>query len=782
MSQGRHTKHKHRVGTRDKGRNTGHKYVSESHLTDPSAHVHIRTIPAPDRTVKSDSQVLPRGFSVAVNEGGPRSRAYAYFPAPPASMVDPNAVTFASKLRGSAPAAMGVNGEGGSNIAAGAAAEGYLSAHNRLPNTIAPGHHVPRGAPSPLSLLPTGAPAKVVFTPRSASSSIRAPVDAVPSLIQRFGSPTPTDTQKIDATGGKDGPEESVDITQKLAREKEEEEEKNYAIQPATWSQVHKAVKQAEKRVIEANISSMLSKPSRFLDTPLDAPRLEQPTPHQMAPPGILQSSKETTTDGFYLGSAALGGTEVIDCPDHMRFPPPIDTSGRRGGISLGSNSRLVSSTELRFTGRRYRAKERWYEAPVHSLSMSNTLQSPYADCDKRPACLTVGVPADTCPESEDPYMCNEGERQKFYNMANRNSLIHRIETLDLSQRNPVNFEVAFNPETHKQSFDHPEFHDGVFTINGTGTWGVHNIDMVRRSPIRHGFDQNLEILGQRYPNSRWYAIDLNHFRWSQPGIARVRVFGEGEKARLTIQSSGEKDVNPLLLPYRNFKHPGTHEVLGVFSVLFKNWLPYKSKDKEDNYFSRIPKGDPGLTAPNTRTTYLPPDEDPMFEKNLRDYLEERKMGPEFYPIGGFPSYLGNPRPDGNWPSENLKGRSRYQDYVMLPTRFVNREMSLVEIMKRQPSTPLRSRGTYPPGLMPPFGSPPRVREAAYGSVSPGSQAGIDYDGIMGPAGPTLFENTPDRFPTKIRGQQHDIQYGMDRISAGMVEMGMFARVPGRMN
>jgi len=338
-----------------------HKYSTESHLSDPgAAYAHIRTIPAPDCSYKGERQPLPRGFSISANEGATRRRVI--LPASkPASNLDPNQVTFASKLReGIAPQPPLPVIEPENRPVFGVMSDG-VSLQKRPPAISSDGARVPLGTTSPFVLRsgtsspvePPSAsrPQKVVFAPRSTPSLRNPSAETVSSLMQQYGLQKaighPQNGNEEDISTIQEKPQDPVTIhnvglDQNVDQgiQNQNSEERRSVINSEFWAQVNMPVER------ERDITT-IDRSQQHLQESQEARRVEYASEStsrgpvensQQASPQDPQNPHEPsdmTSPGFYQFAAGKptfgsGTPEAL-----MMGIPPVDNSGRRGGISL---------------------------------------------------------------------------------------------------------------------------------------------------------------------------------------------------------------------------------------------------------------------------------------------------------------------------------------------------------------------------------------------------------------------------------------------------------------
>ncbi|KAF8242520.1 hypothetical protein K440DRAFT_638957 [Wilcoxina mikolae CBS 423.85] len=775
MSLRRHAKHSNRTGTRDKSRNTMHKYSTESHLSDPgSAYAHIRTIPAPDRTYNGERQPLPRGFSISANEG---AAGRPIIPAPkPASSLDPNQVTFASKLReGIVPQPPPSISEPENRPVFGATADG-MSVQKRPPAIPTDGARVPQGTTSPLALRSDSAspvephcvsrPQKVVFAPRSTSSLRHASGETVSSLMQQYG------LQKV-IDHPQNGNEEAISATQEELHDpvsthnvrqgqdvdqeiqNQQAEERRSAIHSEFWAQVNMPVERerdiatidgTQQRLQESQVHRAGYDPQHSESTSLryveNVPQAFPHNPHNphqqsdMAPPDLLQFA------GGQLGERlpfAAGTTGAL-----LMGIPPVDNSGRRGGISLPpvqTSERAVinappiggasgqtggghSVTQPKQPILGYAYEDEPYDIKLHQLSHHNVL--PEVSERHPPMAVAVGTNPYELQEGHD---LKDADRQRIYNTTLRNSLVHRLETLQLCKINPHDFDANFNASAHQKAFLHHNLGErfkGLNDIGGSGPWGRHDLqDVIGSDLFMKSFD--LDALRPSPPEGN--TADPNAPKVSDDtGKTTVRCYDNIQKAKLVDQMKRYEEgklplpnglYNPQLLPYRIRSLPEGFESEAVFATACTRLREYmksrkssKSLTSEDppDYFERVPRCDLGLTVREiyTRGASLamapkaPARRDPAAE-NTSVARNRLNFVPAGYAVGFHP---------GDVPLQ----QAGPMQWAMDPNiRHEPRGVDIMDIVQTQLRRSIQRQGLPPPGPPP----PPTNR--------PGSRLGLDF-------------------------------------------------------
>jgi hypothetical protein len=314
------------------------KYVTESHMSDPAQHAHIRTIPAPDThrnswrdrdKEKEERRSAPRGLAVSADEGA-SSRSRVQAPATKINTASTQQDTFASKLRG--PPAEPEN-----RPSSAAPPHQPVTIQKRPPpltlvsNSMAPVRSPPPPVTSPDPAAPK--PSKVVFAPRSIRSSAGETVN-VSHLMREYGlQATPAPQSVVDETDNSTTQEEVKNpggfkthrpqnsATTRSLNQMLERVEKSAAT-GGTWSP-SAAIMTMENK---PGIADKYDAGSAGLSRPIDRPSYS-PNSTVSSPPGLLQSPPREQRVPLSL---------VEDFRRiQLQQPPPVDMSGRRGGISF---------------------------------------------------------------------------------------------------------------------------------------------------------------------------------------------------------------------------------------------------------------------------------------------------------------------------------------------------------------------------------------------------------------------------------------------------------------
>ncbi|KAI5812872.1 hypothetical protein BZA77DRAFT_296528 [Pyronema omphalodes] len=480
--------------TRDKNRNTMHKYKSEVHLSDPSStYSHIRIIPAPDRTSQEEKQAPPGSFVLASANATPKV---------PALAGEPGQVTFASKLKASIndsvldaePDSRPIFGDIGTRPnRKGHQTSGSTSNFNnfRTENSSTTNSNPNASLRS----------AKVVFAPRN----VKQP-ESVGALMQQYG---------IRKDGnGQEQPLQGPNITAKgfqaNGTAKQTHSQENISQHPSLSSQ-HQRKTTTEKQMWAPAKSQFLKENQ----TP-DSKEAMKKQLHDLAD----KHQENVSMPGSHLVSPLSTGSRspTENGVHRSNIPqPPVDYSGRRGGISFSTpsnNSRVVTPTgptAMSFhgipTGPASQTQQNSHESldgtptakPVPKVHLPSGIppQGPKSYIAQRyntPESKVVEMPAvkknAPFPASwsflpEDTYVGSELEakdNERIYKMKNRNNILHRLETLQLastSNETAVNFPSTIRLGTfpHHSLAAQPsraiinnKNHYGLSCLNGGGT------------------------------------------------------------------------------------------------------------------------------------------------------------------------------------------------------------------------------------------------------------------------------------------------------------------------
>jgi hypothetical protein len=297
-----------------------------------------------------------------------------------------------------------------------------------------------------------------------------------------------------------------------------------------------------------------------------------------------------------------------------------------------------------------------------------------------------------------------EIDNHRLYKTNTRKSIIHRLETLDLANRNPSDFEVNYDVNIHSQEFRYNQKANTLNGIDGTGPWGNHTLHDVRQSSLQSVLD--VEILrpqlcmhvdGDLKDSSNTSKVN----EYYDTSKVRIRILSDGEKARLAQHECQEEGVlNPTILPYAAADIPQVLQAETVLGEAYKNLLEYslhpmapiasKYTGPKPSYFERIPLGDPGLSSSSLffahQKTYIEPAK--------RDVREEHRFLRESF----LKMAQGNFAPHHpQFPKGGLR---------LLPTGELRKEADLQTIVERQEQQKKKRldgmvKGSFPPGLVP---------------------------------------------------------------------------------
>jgi hypothetical protein len=311
------------------------KYLTESHMSDPAKHAHIKTIPAPDtdrssyrdnEKEKEERRSAPRGFAVAANEGA-SIRVQA--PTTKINTASTQQDTFASKLRGRP-----VEPENRPNSAA--SSQQPVTIQKRPPPLTLVSNTVPVTSTTPPVISSDSAaakPSKVVFAPRSIRPSTGEAVN-VSHLMQEYGlKVAPAPQSVVDANDNSTTQEEQKNpggfkthrsqnsATTRSLNQMLERVEKSAATGSA-WNQARATPAMENK----PGVMDQYDARSAGHPRPIDQPKYPLKSTLS-SPPGLPQSPPREQRAPMSL---------VEDFRRlQLQQPPPIDMSGRRGGISL---------------------------------------------------------------------------------------------------------------------------------------------------------------------------------------------------------------------------------------------------------------------------------------------------------------------------------------------------------------------------------------------------------------------------------------------------------------
>jgi len=289
-----------------------HNMYAESHTTDvANMHSHIRVIPAPDRNASNSSL----GQSVPANSHAPTQTQILL--RRPASLTDPKQVTFASKLKAAtqdenSPIAA-PKSAGKKALAAGGAGAAKVLLAKQVPPAQG-------GAPlldgSGRTAASAPKPSKLVFATRSSAHSLRASSNGstAPSSTQRYGSRSRLAMDLQSDEDDDEGERVTVDAGG----------QNNFL---DCSSGAGTVTKNGGSSAIPSNLSGYRPKPSE--DTGELSP-IQYAHDNTMAPPGIRRTSRERQEEIDAVNEGRYGERLFS-----VQLPPPIDLSGRRGGISF---------------------------------------------------------------------------------------------------------------------------------------------------------------------------------------------------------------------------------------------------------------------------------------------------------------------------------------------------------------------------------------------------------------------------------------------------------------
>jgi hypothetical protein len=347
----RHAKRAGHIGTRDKSRNTMHKYLTESHLTDPAQHAHIRTIPAPDtnrhwrdKDRERGERRAPHNFSVAANGGAASSEVQVS--ATKVNTAPDQQDTFASKLRGR-PAAKPENRPKPAAVSGGQAKmkrpPPLTLVSNGAPVTAILSPSPPVTSPAAESAI-AAKPSKIIFAPRS----IRAAAgETVSHLMREYGlQPAPDPhTQSFASRGDistakEDSKSPVISSQSPVPAPNFNQGNKLREDTADAWSQP-RATPTVENNPSFAGVAGKYNTEAANNPRPVESRQQRQYPPlKQILPQGLLQSPPKEETNL----AKDFGGMQL------QQPPPPIDTSGRRGGISLPTTRPMEAPDYNRYT------------------------------------------------------------------------------------------------------------------------------------------------------------------------------------------------------------------------------------------------------------------------------------------------------------------------------------------------------------------------------------------------------------------------------------------------
>ena len=527
--------------------------------------------------------------------------------------------------------------------------------------------------------------------------------------------------------------------------EQEDEQQRKFSIQSGLWAQVEQPQEVKATSWVECGSGN-----SRTLETPQ--------TQSSGQPPAIKRQESDRP-------------------PSHPTNPrtmmismqPPIDTSGRRGGISLpqgysttGGLARSVSAAGGADDPKANRAKYAPSPPPLpldrvgsaHRLNgecgyMYRTqLGYAFDDGDGNrqiepttskgyKLSLAPGTPTYVAVQRVADDL--EGDGERVYRTVLRMSFIHRLETLQLCKANPCAFTATFTASERQRAFFHHNLEERYKCMNdigGSGPWGRHRPQDVAGSQLfAKSFD--LDVLRPPLPFAP-SAIGIGGLAdraGSDPGTATVRCFEGFERDLLAEQmhlhcvEGGPPPCNLTLLPYPVCLAPEPLGIEAVFQRLYRHITEYMKSSRsllsEDPppYFERVPACDPGLSVketPNNRSA-------PMLAHSIstkRDFAAENLLHIQtilhFVPAGGS-AYDPAVDPDMLPPSPTLP---QVPENVQPASPAVwgapkpNHEISMLDIVDKAPQqqllllpvgtprAPTIARAP-PPGLPPPPPLPP---------------------------------------------------------------------------
>ncbi|KAI5786186.1 hypothetical protein FPQ18DRAFT_415452 [Pyronema domesticum] len=516
----RHAKHTNRTGTRDKNRNTMHNYKSGVHLSGPnSTHSHIRIIPAPDRTYKDEKQAPPGGFVFASANAASKVHAPA---------VEPGQVTFASKLKESMnvsvqevePDSRPIFGDIGMLPSRkGHQTSGSTSNFNnfRSDNSSTTNSNPNASLRS----------AKVVFAPRN----VKQP-ESVGALMQQYWIRKDGNGQEQPSQG----PNTTTKGFQASGAVKQTNSQENINQHPSLSNQQQRQTITEKQMWAPAKLQFLKKK-----NQTADSKEAMKKQLHDLAD----KHQENVSVSGSHFGSPlSTGNRSPTENGVHRSSipQPPVDDIGRRGGISFSTpsnNSRVVTPTgptAMTFHGppgiptrpASQIQQNRFVHAAYILSSKSNmsrtALGYSYESLDGTPAVKPVSkvhLPSQLPPQGPKSYMAQrysapdlkvvemsapkknsplpaswqfvpediyEGselkakDNERIYKMMNRNSVLHRLETLQLaatSNETAVGFPSTVRLETfpHHSLATQPSHaitdnknHYGLPCLNGGGT------------------------------------------------------------------------------------------------------------------------------------------------------------------------------------------------------------------------------------------------------------------------------------------------------------------------
>ncbi|KAA8914668.1 hypothetical protein FN846DRAFT_885841 [Sphaerosporella brunnea] len=670
----RHAKRPHRTGTRDKSRNTMQKYMTESHMSDPAQHAHIRTIPAAETTrlswkdrerEREERRTGPRGFAVAANEGAVNRRVYH----PASTKVGTESSsdkqdTFASKLRGIPTPAEPEN-----RPITAAASYKQTSMQKRPPpltlvsNAVqAAGAVVP---PSPLATperesAPMLKPSKVVFAPRSIRSGASEGVN-INHLMREYGLQATSDPHPQSFVTQKDG-----------SAIREKSQDKAYTTHRRTPSQaaietLNQLLEQAAEKSAARDDGGSQPAPmenkhavsgdqskheagSEVKPVPIDTPNY--PLARAEVPQGEPQSPTKVKKP-----------MSLVEDLHRLQLqqPPPIDISGRRGGISLPTVRPAEDSDHTGYTPAFPGFTAIDDLDPLRLPSQTPSVLDDYISSEDFEGLGTPETGNYTIPEEFTGQL--EIEKGRLFKLDTRRTFLDRLETLGLDTGLQPNFEY--------DGYHHPELScnrqaKGVKPSDVTDPWGPHalvgtengGLEAESKGGAQAPISPNLEI---EDPIS-----NATISKFYDHGKVNVEILTEEQKWFFTENQELVLGYNPKILPYNSTPNiPQPIQAREVMAELYRTILEYSphpmgrmpAKYSEPGPWGRIPLCDPGLKPElfkiREKASIKPAARDPKAEQKwLRETYLDMVRGNVVSPKGQVAPALPRSLPNGDFREE----------------------------------------------------------------------------------------------------------------------------------
>jgi hypothetical protein len=209
--------------------------------------------------------------------------------------------------------------------------------------------------------------------------------------------------------------------------------------------------------------------------------------------------------------------------------------------------------------------------------------------------CRAVGMPLYT-NTVENRVSSIENDRKRLYNIVNRCSLIHRLETLDLCKKKKFDFTTDFDESTRRKHFSYSQMSvDDLNCIDCTGVWGQHCLEDLRGTIFQDSLNVDVFEKNQK-EDSNDLQGDSNDTQKAkkyhyEPGKTSVYCLNDAEKAELkaahkkktnngTDASDRVTDVNflnPFLLPYKTHDVPKDEAFRIIFAFVYERLTNYQN-------------------------------------------------------------------------------------------------------------------------------------------------------------------------------------------------------------